>query len=115
MPNDRGSLLMSVRPTLARTGYHLRRMLRSREAHHDRGAANELPLRAQLFSAEQMERHGVALAQVHRLSDRHAGDLLLARLSDNEAVIERACKLLSSAAQAGRRLTPAGDWLLDNL
>ncbi|MGV8954450.1 MAG: hypothetical protein ACOH2M_25355, partial [Cypionkella sp.] len=75
----------------------------------------ELPLRAQLFSAEQMERHGKALAHAHRLSKRDAGDLLLARLSHNETVIAHACTLLSSAAQANRRLTPAGDWLLDNL
>src|SRR3546814_4250877 len=35
--------------------------------------------------------------------------------SDLEAVIERASRLLSEAAHAQRRLTPAGDWLLDNL
>src|SRR5690606_5588949 len=75
----------------------------------------EQPLRAQLFSAEQMERHGRALAQAHRLSEHRMADLLLARLSANEAVIQRASKLLSEAAHAKRRLTPAGDWLLDNL
>src|SRR3546814_6872274 len=72
-------------------------------------------LRAQLFSAEQMERHGRVLAQAHRLSANRSADLLLARLSANEAVIERASRLLSEAAHAQRRLTPAGDWLLDNL
>ncbi|HEY9541672.1 MAG TPA: glucoamylase family protein, partial [Luteimonas sp.] len=75
----------------------------------------EAPLRAQLFSAEQMERHGRVLAQAHRLSANRSADLLLARLSANEAVIERASRLLSEAAHAQRRLTPAGDWLLDNL
>ena len=80
-----------------------------------RPAVSELPLRAQLLSAEQMERHGKALAQAHRLSRRAASDQLLARLSDNQAVIEQACELLSSAAQANRRLTPAGNWMLDNL
>ncbi|MGY0633058.1 GH36-type glycosyl hydrolase domain-containing protein [Luteimonas sp. A478] len=78
-------------------------------------AAHEQPLRAQLFSAEQMEQHGRVLAQAHRLSGHRGADLLLARLSANETVIERASKLLGEAAHAKRRLTPAGDWLLDNL
>src|SRR5690606_27359036 len=75
----------------------------------------EAPLRALLFSAEQMERHGRVLAQAHRLSGQRSADPLLARLSANEAMIERASRLLSDAAHAKRRLTPAGDWLLDNL
>ncbi|MGY0652740.1 GH36-type glycosyl hydrolase domain-containing protein [Luteimonas sp. A537] len=62
-----------------------------------------------------MERHGRVLAQAHRLSGHRGADLLLARLSANETVIDRASKLLGEAAQAKRRLTPAGDWLLDNL
>ncbi|MEO5565974.1 MAG: glucoamylase family protein [Luteimonas sp.] len=75
----------------------------------------ELPLRAQLLSADQMERHGRVLAKSHRLSKTRSADLLLARLSANEAVIRRASRLLGDAAQANRGLTPAGDWLLDNL
>src|SRR3546814_3064907 len=62
-----------------------------------------------------MERHGRVLAQAHRLSANRSADLLLARLSAHEAAIERASRLLSEAAHAQRRLTPAGDWLLDNL
>src|SRR3546814_19378012 len=62
-----------------------------------------------------MERHGRVLAQAHRLSANRGADLLLARLSANEAVIERASRLLSEAAHAQRRLTPAGAWLIDNL
>ncbi len=73
------------------------------------------PLRAQLLSAEQMERHGRTLAKAHRVSDRPAPDLLLARLSDNQAVLDRACELLTEAAQAKRASTPAGEWLLDNI
>ncbi len=105
---------MSVRKTFEATLHWWQGLLTRRDA-SGVAATSELPLRAQLFSAEQMERHGKALAQAHHLSDRHASDLLLARLSDNEDVIEHACKLLSDAAQASRRLTPAGDWMLDNL
>ncbi len=76
---------------------------------------SESPLRAQLFSAEQMERHGKALATMHRTSPSHARDLLLARLSDNQKVLERTCDLLGVAARDKRRLTPANEWLLDNI
>ncbi len=77
--------------------------------------ARELPLRAQLLSADQMERHGRVLAKAHSLSSNRSVDLLLARLSANEGVIRRASRLLGDAALANRGLTPAGDWLLDNL
>ena len=74
----------------------------------------ELPLRAQLFSAEQMERHGRALARSHQCSQTRAPDRLLARLADNQRVLDQARLLLTDAAQANRRITPAGEWLLDN-
>lgn len=73
------------------------------------------PLRAQLFSAEQMERHGKILAQAHNTSTSHSADLLLARLDDNQKVLERTCELLGAAAREKRRMTPADEWLLDNI
>ena len=73
------------------------------------------PLRSQLFSAEQMERHGDALASTHKLGSARARDLLLARLSENQKVLERTCDMLGAAARDGRRLTPADEWLLDNI
>ena len=42
------------------------------------------------------------------------GDSLLSRLSDNARVISGAVALLTEAVAAGRRITPAGEWLLDN-
>ncbi|WP_426687677.1 GH36-type glycosyl hydrolase domain-containing protein [Rhodanobacter ginsengiterrae] len=74
----------------------------------------EPALRAELFSAEQMERHGRALAGQHRLSSRRNADLLLARLADNEAVLAHACERLTHATRKQLRITPAGEWLLDN-
>ncbi|HXH01290.1 MAG TPA: cyclic beta 1-2 glucan synthetase, partial [Xanthomonadaceae bacterium] len=73
--------------------------------------------RPQLLSAEQMERHGKTLARSHRveLDRRRSRDLLLGRLGETQAVFDRACAMLSAAARAGRTLTPAGDWLLDNI
>ena len=38
---------------------------------------NELPLRAELFSTDQMEQHGVRLASTHRLNPRRVPDQLL--------------------------------------
>ena len=45
--------------------------------------ADESPLRARLFSAEQMERHGQCLARSHRVGPSSAPDLLLERLGQN--------------------------------
>jgi cyclic beta-1,2-glucan synthetase len=72
------------------------------------------PLRAELFSADQMERHGKTLAGSHRLSSQRAPDQLLARLAENEDVLSEACHLLTAAVKANRRIAPAGEWLLDN-
>jgi cellobiose phosphorylase len=71
-------------------------------------------LRAALYSADQMERHGQALASSHKLGGERAAELLLARLSDNESVLNAACELLAEAAAHGKRVAPAGEWLLDN-
>jgi len=74
----------------------------------------ELPLRAELFSALQMEQHGRILANAHKLSTGSARDQLLPRLADNENVIINVCNQLTEAIKAGRQVTPAAEWLLDN-
>ncbi|MFD2271122.1 hypothetical protein ACFS07_08240 [Undibacterium arcticum] len=79
-----------------------------------RQADEELPLRAELFSAWQMEQHGRILANAHKLSTGRGRDRLLSRLADNENVIIDACKQLTAAIKAGRQVTPAAEWLLDN-
>jgi cyclic beta-1,2-glucan synthetase len=77
-------------------------------------ADEELPLRSELFSADQMEQHGKSLAAAHKLTPRHTADRLLPRLAANEGVLVGACNLLTAAVAANRRITPAGEWLLDN-
>lgn len=89
--------------------------LRHRLASPPRPPAPETPLRAQLFSAEQMETHGGALARSHALRSTPGPECLLARLADNQKVLDQACTLLTEAVHAGRALTPAGEWLLDNI
>src|SRR5688572_12443664 len=89
------------------------RVLR-RQAHRSSAAAREPPLRAELFSAEQMEHHGASLAASHRLGERATRNRLLPRLAENEAVLAQACGLLTADIRGERRITPAGEWLLDN-
>lgn len=74
----------------------------------------EPPLRAELFSADQMERHGAILAASHHLTQTSVHDQLLHRLTDNETVLIASSRILTATVTASRRLTPAGEWLLDN-
>ena len=77
-------------------------------------AGDELPLRSELFSAEQMQQHGKTLAGLHAVSAEHEPDPLLARLAENEAVLLDVRNLVAEAVKGSRRITPAGEWLLDN-
>ncbi|HTH94879.1 MAG TPA: glucoamylase family protein [Rhodocyclaceae bacterium] len=69
---------------------------------------------AELFSVEQMEKHGQTLAAVHVPSVRPAPDRLLDRLDDNAAILVGACRTLDAESATGNRVMPAGEWLLDN-
>jgi hypothetical protein len=71
-------------------------------------------LRSELFSRAQMEQHGKTLAGLHKLSMERAAGRLLARLDENEGVLIEVRNLLEDAVKANRRITPAGEWLLDN-
>jgi cyclic beta-1,2-glucan synthetase len=71
-----------------------------------------VPIRTELFSADQMERYGGKLALSHKLSGKKLPYYLLKRLDDNEKVLTRSCLILSNGEKAS--ITPAGEWLLDN-
>ncbi|MEK6657875.1 MAG: hypothetical protein AABY58_10595, partial [Nitrospirota bacterium] len=77
-------------------------------------AGDEPPLRSELFSSDQMEQHGKTLAGLHKLGLGRATDRLLTRLAENESVLTGACHVLTVAVTANHRITPAGEWLLDN-
>jgi cyclic beta-1,2-glucan synthetase len=101
--------ILSVRRILLRLRT---RLGRSRPAHtYDTG---EAPLRAELFSADQMKHHGKALAASHTVSVRRPQNRLLKRLADNEDVLLGVRDLLTEAVKANLRIAPAGEWLLDN-
>jgi cellobiose phosphorylase len=99
--------------TISRTLLRLRASLR-RGSSAQKHASDELPLRSELFSADQMEQHGKTLAKSHKLSLGRAPDQLLTRLAENEGVLIGARNLLTNAVETNRRITPAGEWLLDN-
>jgi hypothetical protein len=92
---------------------HVRDILRPDDFAPER-AAGEPPFRAELFSREQMEQHGRTLASSHRIGAGCAPDQLLPRLSENEVILGRIRNLLSQPIATPRRMTPAGEWLLDN-
>ena len=75
---------------------------------------DDAPLRAELYSADQMAQHGRALAATHRLASGSVADHLLDRLAANEDTLVGVCKRLTSVSTEKRRITPAGEWLLDN-
>jgi len=74
----------------------------------------ELPLRAELFSADQMRYHGKYLAGLHRLSNGRSQRSLLSRLEENEALLLEVYNLLAEDVKSDGHITPAGEWLLDN-
>src|SRR6202158_3384921 len=75
--------------------------------------ADELPLRSELFSADQMEQHGRVLAASHQLTKRRGPDQLLTRLADNESTLLGVCNLLTAAVTVIHPLTPARARSLD--
>ena len=91
----------------------------AREFTLDEGAGTEHeeeePLRAALFSSDQMVAHGKLLAGRHRLARTHRPDRLLARLASNERVLENVARQLRQAVAKDRPVTPASEWLLDNM
>ena len=75
--------------------------------------ASELPLRAELFTVEQLARHAKALAANHRVITRPGSNCLLAQLGQNEDIL-RVFNRPNLAVGQSRRVTPAAEWLLDN-
>lgn len=75
---------------------------------------DQSPLRAELFSADQMEQHGKVLAKRHFTRKFGVQNRLLKRLDENQQVLLGTRILLTSALKDKLPITPAGEWLLDN-
>nr|WP_241093355.1 glucoamylase family protein [Xanthomonas sp.] len=61
-----------------------------------------------------MALHGQALARVHRVRSGRSPEALLARLKQNEDMLRDALAMLAGMVRDDVRITPAGEWLLDN-
>ncbi len=73
----------------------------------------EPPLRAELFSVDQLARHARSIASLHKVASRTVSNRLLARLDENEATL-RAFNDSTLTVAPDRQITPAAEWLLDN-
>jgi cyclic beta-1,2-glucan synthetase len=72
-------------------------------------------LREELFSVERLEQHGRSLAAAQPVSEKRLrGRSLTERLRDNARVLLAAYRDIAAAVAAGRPITPAAEWLLDN-
>jgi len=75
---------------------------------------DEQPLRGELYSYDQLERHAKVIAAEHRLTTARTTDRLLSRLDDNARVLDETYDLVAAAVDDNRRIEPAAEWLLDN-
>ncbi|MDX2105151.1 MAG: glucoamylase family protein [Candidatus Melainabacteria bacterium] len=76
--------------------------------------ADEAPLHSELFSLEQMYRHGKAFAASHKLATGGEPYRILDRLDDNEHILTTISAQLTKVVESNERITPAAEWLLDN-
>ncbi len=94
------------------------RLLKRRNPHEGNGhavkAVQEQPLRAELFSLDQLERHAKALALAHELTQKRGPDKLIPRLNENAKILEETYDLITAAVAKSHRVAPAAEWLLDN-
>ncbi|MGV3486106.1 MAG: GH36-type glycosyl hydrolase domain-containing protein [Planctomycetaceae bacterium] len=75
----------------------------------------EPPLRGELFSVEQLERHAKAIAAADQTISRGGPNKLLTRLDENGQILLETYDLIIAAIAQNRRVEPAAEWLLDNL
>ena len=72
----------------------------------------EAPIPAELFNADQLERHGITLAWSHRLAETRVSDKLLDQLSKSEVNLITSYDSLSN--KEPESFSPAREWFLDN-
>ena len=105
---------MSIRDNFILNPLSILRMRLREGKYSKKNTKNEPPLRSELFSASQMEQHGKVLAGMHHIANRARRDNLLTRLAENERVLRDVHHMLTEDVTEGRRMTPAGEWLVDN-
>jgi len=78
------------------------------------GMDESLPLRAEIFTVEQLEQHARVLAKRHILISKEPSEQLLKRLAENDSILLEVHTILTENVKQESRITPAGEWLLDN-
>lgn len=73
-------------------------------------------IRSELFGTERLEHHALSLAAAQAETPAHNRRvrLLTARVSDNSTFLLGAYRSCARNLQAGRTISPAAEWLLDN-
>ena len=72
------------------------------------------PLRAELFTEEQLKQHARTISQKHELISGHPSEQLLKRLAENERILLEVHEKLTDVVSRNERIVPAAEWLLDN-
>jgi cyclic beta-1,2-glucan synthetase len=72
------------------------------------------PLRAEIFTQQQLEALAVELARSQQFDSRGGRNVLLERLHQNAQILKAAYERIHAAATRRERVAPAGEWLLDN-
>ena len=73
---------------------------------NDKGKQEE-PFRSELYSSDQMDRHGKTVARSHQLQKHRSVDKLLKRLESNEKKLLEVRNLLVESISSGKTITPA--------
>ena len=78
--------------------------------------ADTVPIRSDLFGIERLEHHAISLAaaQTVAIGRPVAVTSLIGRVKDNAKTLLAAYRSGAQALDAGRPITPAAEWLLDN-
>ncbi|HEY5883817.1 MAG TPA: glucoamylase family protein [Pyrinomonadaceae bacterium] len=77
--------------------------------------ADEQPLHGEIFSVERLEQYARVLVQEHKTVVTKKGRAeLLPRLEDNGRKLIATYRTLIAAIKAGRDISPAAEWLVDN-
>ena len=75
----------------------------------------QAPIREELFSVERLLQHARSLAAAQATTPKPArGRNLAGRLADNGHALLDAYRVMVAAVEAGKPITPASEWLVDN-
>src|SRR5260370_40369057 len=81
-----------------------------------RATEAELPIREELYRIERLEQYAAALAAEHKIAERpQRVNLLLPRLEENGRKLIAAYKALAESIRAEHVISPAAEWLVDNV